>query len=40
MIETALSKIPIINKPSLEDILKVEPVAREFMASIIDNERK
>ncbi|MFA7711368.1 MAG: 1-deoxy-D-xylulose-5-phosphate reductoisomerase [Candidatus Neomarinimicrobiota bacterium] len=40
MIETALSKIPIINKPSLEDILNVEPVAREFMASIIDNERK
>ncbi|HPC36606.1 MAG TPA: 1-deoxy-D-xylulose-5-phosphate reductoisomerase [Candidatus Marinimicrobia bacterium] len=29
-IEKALTEIPIIDKPSIEDILNVEPIAREF----------
>ena len=40
MIEEALGKIPIIDNPSLNDILNVEPVARRFVSNILDNERK
>ncbi len=35
IIEKALNEIPVIDKPNIEDILNVEPMAREFFGNFI-----